>query len=113
MALRCLRVVLRESALYLFSPDERFYCHLFVKSRVCTSRKMNREALTAKGSPRQPQCLRPEYSRRIGEFHHPPHCECESIHLRIFDCKWRSDLQHHEVVPAHLRQKTEIAEHPH
>ena len=69
--------------------------------------------LAAESSPRESDGFGPEGAGRMRRFHDIPCSRNESIDLPIGYYQWRRDFQHHEVVSAHLREKSEVPKQPH
>src|SRR5450755_2222650 len=75
--------------------------------------RLDVRGLTTESATRHSQCLRPKRSGRVGELHHVSNRRHERIELRVGYDEWGSDLQHHEVVSANLRQESEVAKQTH
>src|SRR5579859_2469055 len=71
------------------------------------------DMLTPEGTPRQSQGLGPELPGRMGDRDDVAYCQHECIELRVGYNEWRSNLQHHEVISANLRQESEVAKQTH
>src|SRR6185369_10182214 len=64
-------------------------------------------------SARQTERFRPEGRRSMHQIGHRRDRAHEFVHLPLFDYQRRSGLEHHEIVPADLRQDALIAEQTH
>src|ERR1017187_8375514 len=69
--------------------------------------------LTAESATRHSQCLRPKCSGRMGKFHYVSNRRHERVELCVGYNAWWSNLQHHKVVSANLRQESEVAKQTH